>query len=149
MVSLYLISIEHHKTIKQLSNDRFGCEQSTEVSMLLNIIGWDIETQHEKFDFYKIIEQVEASPLEEEYGLKEFKEYINDNLNLNNMQVDSRELKKTPKKIQSQKDIEMEEEKIDTSDSKPTEKLREIDPHMIPSALYLITPDYYFTLPKL
>ena len=53
-------------------------------------------------------------------------------------------------KVDVDKDSEMEEEKIDlTSVNELTKKPKKIEPYLIPTALYLITPDYYFTLPKL
>lgn len=61
------------------------------------------------------------------------KEYFAENCGLDQMDLDN------PKEEDS------EEEKIETSSVKPKGK---VDPNLIPTALYLLTPDFYFTLPK-
>lgn len=69
---------EKYKAIKKLSNTKFSCEPAVELSMLLDILGWNIQNMDNKINFNEIIKQVKDIQSEEEYGLKEFKAFFDD-----------------------------------------------------------------------
>ena len=50
--------------------------------MLLTLLGWDIEKEQNKFDFYQVIQEVQEMMSTEEYGIKQFKEYFDKQCNL-------------------------------------------------------------------
>lgn len=115
--------------------------------MLLNIVGWEIYDLQTNFTFYSIIEEVQEMVIPEEFAFKELLAYFRNDFGLSKVGISSGSYKVTPKSSEPQ-----EEEKIETSSTTPLAKISETgvyDPDTIPTSLYMITPDYYFTLQKL
>lgn len=81
---------------------------------------------------------------QEEYYIEQIREYFHNQCGLNKMEVDKPE--NQPKLEEAE--LELEEEKVDTSVNEKPQELKKIDPTLIPTNLYLITSDYFFTLPK-
>ena len=127
---------DHLKFIKKLANKNFSIDPSEELYILFELIGWNNQSVSENFSFYHIIEQVENMETQEDYLLSEFALFYLEGWGLNQMEVSS-------EKNDKNEEFE-EEEKIDTS-SRPK---MIINPNMIPTWWYMITPDLYFTLPK-
>lgn len=135
---IFLIFLESHaKIIKKLANRNFSTDPSKELSMLLELMGWNDKFDNKNFDFYSIIEQVKNIDSEKDELILWFKSYFDDHCGFNNMEI-------SKESVDTQ--MEIEEEKIDTSVSKQKKSL---NPNMIPTWWYMITPDFYFTLPKL
>ena len=105
--------------------------------MLLELMGWNNQSVDEKFDFYNIIEQVESMDVENDYLISEFIWFYEEDWGLNKIETSNEE---------ADVNMEEEEDKIDTTNSKPQKM---INPNVIPTWWYMITPDFYFILPKL
>ena len=128
------------KYLKKLSNASNAFESKTELSMLMNIMGW-LKDEINDIDFYAVIEQVLSMPESDEYGVKQFQQYFKTQFEGNNsMETDQEDVQMTSE--------DEEEQKIDTS-STPITTIIKRDPSVVPEILYLTTPDFYFTLPKL
>ena len=112
--------------------------------MLLNVIGCEIQDLHNNFNFYSVITDLENMEEQEEYYIEQIREYFHNQCGLNKMEVDKPE--NQPKLEEAE--LELEEEKVDTSVNEKPQELKKIDPTLIPTNLYLITSDYFFTLPK-
>lgn len=117
--------------------------------MLLNVIGCEIQDLQNNFNFYRVITDLENMTEQEEYYIEQIREYFHNQCELSQMEIDHpKEDPETKPKVE-EADLDLEEEKVDTSEIEPPQELKKIDPTLIPTNLYLITPDYFFTLPKI
>lgn len=130
--------------INQFKNPIFSCDAEKEYSMLVKLFGWNIEDKNQNFNFYTIYEDYNSIKGSfEMFGLKEFDEYLQADWYIDQF-IDS--------SIQGHSgDSEMEEEKLEQHEWSTVNKTRitKCDINVIPTNLYLNTPDHYFTLPTL
>jgi len=127
---------EFKKEIKNLSNPASTCEPDVELSTLLNILGFDIQDLSNNVAFIDIIKEVQSIEAPKHQFCENLLEYFNQKCELTKEDSSSKE-----------KDAEMqdEEEKIDPENDKNELEIK-IPDDIIPTNLYLLTPDYYFTL---
>jgi hypothetical protein len=114
--------------------------------MLLNIVGWEIYDLGTNFNFYSIIEEVQSMAITKDFAFNELLSYFRNDFGLNKMDVDL-----ISNEIEPKNSVPEEEEKIETSNTISVSKNiddKGYDPNTIPTSLYMITPDYYFTLPE-
>ena len=116
----------------------FVWEPEVEIAMLFNILGWEIQDIDLKFNFSKIIFEAKDMKDSKEESLQELQKLLKNDWELNHMEVDI-----TEEKMNSE---EMEEEKVVMEDNYEIMAIKVTDKTLIPTNLYLLTPDYYFTL---
>jgi hypothetical protein len=136
--------------LKKFSNQNFVLEPNDEVDAFLKLFGWIIKNQEGKYDFFSIIEDAKQMKTNGIHGLKELKDYLENQCGLN--QMDTSFEKPWEDNLEEEKhegvDFFLAKVKEFQSDNQIFET-KEQDPSLIPNNLYLITLDFDFLLPKI